>query len=207
MILQSGSQVDLVKHLKQTDLVKSHFKEREMKDLEYTLKSLRQRWVDEPEFRQHIEAEAETIKSELGILKQAIPRSLAEIGKDQPGLCEALVESMILNLSEFLNIGKNIAPRQIRETSELLCAEFQHLTLEHFAVVFHRAKLGQWGEIYDRLDGIVIAGWLRKYVEEIRQAVADTHVNKHMATKESRLNSGDTYTIRDITRELYKDKL
>lgn len=178
-----------------------------MKDLEYSLKSLRKQWIEEPERRVEIEQMAAVMKEELALLDNTIPKSLAETEKAKPGICQPVIEYMILQLSEYLNIGKNIKPAQIEETAALLFAEFDHLTLEHFAIVLQRAKLGYWGEIYDRLDGIIIAGWLRKYVEELRREVTLRRENHHLSTKESRTRSNEIYKIRDITSELYKDKL
>jgi hypothetical protein len=187
-ILLHGSAADLVNQL--------HYKQMQ-KDLEYSLESLRRQWVAYPERRLDIEAQAQALRAELHSVEARIPRSLAELERSDPGVPVAVLELMILKTADYLNIGKNITPDQIRETAELLAAEFGHLSLEHFAVVMQRAKLGQW-QVYDRLDGQVIATWLRSYVQELQSAAALAAQNRHLASKESRLGSGDTYRIRDL---------
>lgn len=192
-----GSAGELVRHLKKTDLINQIEYKRMRQDIEYGLQSLRKQWIQEPERRLDIETQAAAMLAELAQIEARIPRSLAEHDRQTPGFSAQILEFLILQTADYLNIGKNMSPAQIKDTAELLAAEFAHLTLEHFAVVLQRAKLGQW-QVYDRLDGQVIATWLRSYVQELQQAAALAAQNRHLALKESRLSSGETYRLRDL---------
>lgn len=202
-ILQSGSQNALARHLREVKLHAVREAEAELKDLEYAVKSLRRDWQDQPDRRDEIEAIVATHTNKMQVLRQSIPRRISELEKTDPGVAGILLETMILSLSNYLNIGKNIRPDQIQETAELLVSEYAHLSLEHFAEVFQRAKKGQWGEIYDRLDGVVIARWLDKLLAEIRIQVETKNENQHLSEKHSRASSGSIYRVRDVLTKFF----
>lgn len=198
-LLKSSSTVALVQHLKRTDLTRLPDQKKRLYDMQQELESLRRKWIEFPELRLDIEAEAAILKTQIGEMLDAIPRSLAEIDRAYyTGSSASFIEVMILSLVDYLNVGKNMSPAQIRETAQILATSHSHLTLEHFAYVIQRAKEGGWGQIYDRLDGVVIAGWLQKYVEEIRDQVQLRRANDHQATKVSRTADGITYRLRDL---------
>lgn len=186
-------------HLKKHDPIQVPGLIKKIADMEQELKSLRQIWKELPEERLNVEAAAKRIVAELDALKTYIPASLAELGvrygQETPIM---VLEAMILDLVEYLNIGKNMLPAQIRKTAEIIVAEHPTLTVEHFAVVFQRAKLGQWGEQYDRLDGVVIARWVTRYVQEIAEFVQRESENQHLATKVTRAGDTVVYRLRDI---------
>jgi hypothetical protein len=167
--------------------------------MEQELKSLRQIWRDQPEERLNVEAAATKIHEELAMLRRELPPSIAEVaarqGEDTPVL---VLEAMILSLVEYLNIGKNMTPAQIKQTAATIAAEHPTLTLEHFAVVFQRARLGQWGEQYDRLDGVIIARWVTRYVQEIAEFVQQTAENRHLSLKQTRAGDMTIYSLRDL---------
>lgn len=82
-------------------------------------------------------------------------------------MIRASVEGCIVSLCEFLNIPRaNMTESQIRQTAELSVDEYRNLTISDIMLIFRRAKLGQWGEIYGRIDGQMILGWFSEYFEE-----------------------------------------
>lgn len=181
-----------------------------MKDLEYTVESLRAQYKAEPdpERRADIEALGRKAAAELQLAQASLVPTVAEIDAAYgPGMSADLIAAMILKLRDYLNIGKNITGEQVNQTAEVLAAEYRQYTIEHFATVFQRVKLGKMGKVYDRLDGVVIAGWLDDYIEELRREVQLREENHHLATKTSRLESSGTYRISDIMREMTRENL
>lgn len=94
------------------------------------------------------------------------------IGGDK--VISAFIELNIARLALFLNVGGSINPDQIQSTAELITEEFGNLTISDINLIFRRAKLGQWGKIYDRLDGQIILGWFADYYNERCEYCAQT---------------------------------
>lgn len=80
---------------------------------------------------------------------------------------KSVIEGCIVGLCEFVNIPRaTLSESQARLTAALIVEEFRNLTIADILLIFRRAKLGQWGEFYGRLDGQMILGWFGKYFEE-----------------------------------------
>lgn len=88
----------------------------------------------------------------------------------------ALLNMLIGDLVMFVNVGKSMTPDQIVKTVDLVIEEYNYFKPEDFKLCFNRAKKGQYGALYDRIDGQLILSWLGEYdnertaeVEDIRQ--------------------------------------
>lgn len=110
--------------------------------------------------------------------KSGLP-SLAKMGSEFGAeQVEDLIKLWIIDMTEFINIGKSMSPTQIENTAFLIVSEFYHLNMADINLVFRRAKTGYYGEIYDRLDGQVILGWFKKYNQERCLAAEEESINK-----------------------------
>jgi len=89
---------------------------------------------------------------------------------------QAYIEGWIVNLRDFINIGKKMSDSQTQETAMMILDEFYNVTIADINLIFKRAKLGQYGQIYDRLDGQVILSWFDKYFQERCKAAADKSI-------------------------------
>jgi hypothetical protein len=89
---------------------------------------------------------------------------------------QAYIEGWIVNLREFLNLGRKMTDEQTQETAMMIVDEYYNLTIADINIIFKRAKLGRWGQIYDRLDGQVILSWFDKYFQERCRTAADKSV-------------------------------
>ena len=74
-----------------------------------------------------------------------------------------LIMFLLINVTEYYNIGKTMNATQIEELAVILCENFRNWTLSDFALCFKNAKVGTYGKIYDRIDGGVITEWCNKY--------------------------------------------
>lgn len=101
-----------------------------------------------------------------------------------------------------MNLGKNMNPEQMNETAYMIMDEYPFLTLADINLVFKRAKMGEYGNLYDRLDGSIIMGWFKTYfthrleaaeAESIRQA----GLYKPRSMQSTR--SGQTKKVDEIT--------
>jgi hypothetical protein len=82
------------------------------------------------------------------------------------------IEHELIILSAMVNIDQrlNIQPHQLQVIAQELYNEFKAESMEDISVCFRRGATGKYGEIY-RLDGAVISGWMRAYMEEKYQVI------------------------------------
>jgi hypothetical protein len=115
---------------------------------------------------------------------------------------QAYIEAWIVNVCEFLNIGKNMNPNQIYDTAELIAEEFHYLTVADINLIFKRAKLGRYGQIFDRLDGQVILGWFRSYDHERTAEAEQESINEanRFRSHDNRTGPSDPMPIKSFQR-------
>ena len=75
------------------------------------------------------------------------------------------VEYELMKLATLVSVGGNLNNSQVVFIAAELLKFFPNETLADFKLCFQRGAIGQYGEIF-RLDGIVIRGWMGKYLEE-----------------------------------------
>ncbi|MCF8299352.1 MAG: hypothetical protein K9J13_17520 [Saprospiraceae bacterium] len=108
---------------------------------------------------------------------------------------QAYIEGWIVNIREFLNLGRKMTDEQTRETAMMIVDEYYNLTIADINIIFKKAKLGRWGQIYDRLDGQIILSWFDKYFQERCKAAADKSILE-----------ADKYKGRSFPRHSIKEK-
>ncbi|MDF3076156.1 MAG: hypothetical protein K0S09_45 [Sphingobacteriaceae bacterium] len=81
-------------------------------------------------------------------------------------VAKALLVKVITDLISFFNIGKMMNGAQVASTVELMIEAYGQYKIDDFVLCFKRAKLGYYGQVYDRIDGNVIFDWFEKYIEE-----------------------------------------
>src|SRR5690606_32117391 len=70
---------------------------------------------------------------------------------------------------EFWKVGKSAfgdgetGQRVALETMKLIIEAYPHLIIADIKLVFKSAKLGEYGPVYDRLDGATILEWFKNY--------------------------------------------
>tara|TARA_R110000824_G_scaffold163590_2_gene339370 strand:+ start:1344 stop:1736 length:393 start_codon:yes stop_codon:yes gene_type:complete len=85
---------------------------------------------------------------------------------------------LLINLIEYYNIGKSMNAGQIEELGIILCENYNNWTIDDFALCFKKAKVGEYGKVYDRLDGGVINDWCQKYDSEKSNNITDWHLDR-----------------------------
>lgn len=76
----------------------------------------------------------------------------------------ATLSLFIIDAVKFFNIGKSMDADQVAQTAKLIAKDYYYLKPEDFRLCFDNAKRGKYGQLFDRLDGAVIFGWLENYV-------------------------------------------
>lgn len=121
---------------------------------------------------------ASNFKAVSDSLPTAINRAI-----DQPPICEvikitghgqvvAFVEFELIKVVALVSVGNNLNDSQIQFVATQLVEMFPNESLADFKIAFQRGCMGQYGEIF-RMDGIVLRGWMEKYLDEKYQVVED----------------------------------
>ena len=118
----------------------------------------------------------------VATLQQAISMdmpSLAIINKQfGDDFIQAYIEGWIVNLREFLNIGRKMTDAQTQDTAILIIDQFYNITIADVDLIFKKVKLGHFGQIYDRLDGQVILSWFNDYYGKRCDAFAEKSIQE-----------------------------
>lgn len=119
---------------------------------------------------------------------------------------QAYIETWIVNISEFVNIGKNMNENQIYETAQMILDSYPYFTLADINLIFKKAKKGDFGQIYDRLDGQIIFSWFTKYNQLRCSEAEEQSINQANSFKErdNRPHDRDTMSISNIKSRLFK---
>lgn len=78
----------------------------------------------------------------------------------------AWIEMWLVDLRLSVNIGKRMTDDQCTQTAILLLQDFYNLKIADINLIFRKAKTGQFGEMYNRLDGVMIYQWFDQYFNQ-----------------------------------------
>lgn len=121
--------------------------------------------------------------------------TLAELRQEnEPGLLLVL-ERMVMNLTEFFHTNELMTPGQIQETALRIAYRFGGLTLEDVTLCLHRVKNGDYGSVYNRVDGGAIMGWLQRYEQDWQAVGMERNARLHNQSKAGVWKEGHEYRI------------
>lgn len=112
-----------------------------------------------------------------------------------------LIQLIILDLIKFYHTSEKMSEAQIFETAFLIVNNFPGLTLEDVALAVHKAKSGEYGQIYNRVDGQVILNWLHKYKDKMQAAGMERELQRHVQGKGSTWKNDSGYRISAIQEQ------
>lgn len=93
--------------------------------------------------------------------------SLAIINKEfGEGHLRSFMVKILNDVLDFFSVGKSMGAVQVATTADLIIEEYYFLKPDDFKLCFNQAKKGQYGKVYDRIDGQVIFDWLSTYVSD-----------------------------------------
>lgn len=122
-------------------------------------------------------------------------------GDNGETICRAMMVDLLVNFLEYLNIGKNMNEAQVADTVTLLLQEYHLLRPDDFILFFSRAKTGRYGNLYDRIDGMVIFEWMNKYMDE--RATEIETLRRNEAKREDKA-TGEPIPMPDYIKEALK---
>lgn len=125
-------------------------------------------------------------------LEDAILRgnNLARFNGDYESAGVDSIRFMLENLQDSFNIESKLSLTQQYEIATLIIEKYANLlTLEEVALVFKKAKLSEYGKIYNRIDIQIIFEWIEKYLQsEDKQGFFERYNKKLSEQPVSNLN-------------------
>lgn len=78
----------------------------------------------------------------------------------------ALLTYAIIELAKFFNVQNNFNAEQVTLTANLVREKYYWLKPDDFKLCFKNVMKGNYGKVYNRIDGAMIMEWLDMYIEE-----------------------------------------
>jgi hypothetical protein len=72
----------------------------------------------------------------------------------------------IIMSTEFFNTGHQMSEMQAIQTASLLIEQYPVETFEDLLLCMKNAKIGKYGKVFNRVDGLIIFEWFRLYLNE-----------------------------------------
>jgi hypothetical protein len=102
---------------------------------------------------------------------------LSKIKKEDEASLHIALKNLIVNLVESLNLTQTVNESQIIEMVFLLSDKYWFVKLEELVLVFKKAKLGEYGKIYNRLDVQIISEWIDSFLKSEERALYFERLN------------------------------
>lgn len=118
---------------------------------------------------------------------------------DEAALLKA-VKTLIIALSESLNLTQNLNEGQVVEITFLIAERYYYLKLEELVLVFKKAKMGEYGKTYNRLDVQIIFEWIEKYFCSEERALLLEREAQNYKTQEKK----ELGTLTEVGRRIFE---
>jgi len=141
---------------------------------------------------------------ELKLSKTVYLPMLAELRRQNEEELLDILQLLIIEVVKFYHTSEKMSDPQIFETSFLIANTFAGLTLEDVALCFHKAKAGDFGTVYNRIDGPVILDWLHKYQDKMQAVGMERELQRHLQSKGSTWKHGADYRINAINATTFE---
>jgi hypothetical protein len=90
---------------------------------------------------------------------------------------------MLDQVQTFFNITVPMSAPQIAITCDLILERFGNYKIQDFQICFRKAMAGDYGKLYNRIDGAIILEWLNTYDKERTEEIVKLRERKHVETK------------------------
>lgn len=117
---------------------------------------------------------------------------------------QAYIESWIVNLRMFFNVGRAMTDAQTFETAMMIVEEYPYLNIADINLIFKNAKLGKYGKLYDRLDGSIILEWFERYFNDRCNAASERSIAEAESYKGGSYDSPER--VREFVNSLIKEE-
>lgn len=118
----------------------------------------------------------------------------------------ALLNILVSELVMFFSIGSPMGATEVKAAVQSIIHSFWMLKPDDFKLCFEMAKKGEFGPVYNRVDGNVILTWLAKYTElRTKQAIENNEAEHAKYKAESNNSILDRKQISDAEKSKYAE--
>lgn len=110
----------------------------------------------------------------------------------------AYIEYWIDNLNDFINASRKMTPDQMGETAIMIYQYYPYLNVADLNLVFTKIKHGEFGKLYESIDGVKILEYFRTYSNERADKIEQQGINSDEKFKQHNdyKRSSDTSDIK-----------
>ncbi len=119
---------------------------------------------------------------------------------NEAGLRDNL-QLLIISLLKYYQTTEQIHVEMVGLIADRIIWKFGGLSIEDVAVCFNMAMNGDFGKVYNRIDGGVIMGWLQTYTERQQELIHQKNITNHADEK------GSTYKDFNAHRKVVPKRL
>jgi hypothetical protein len=84
----------------------------------------------------------------------------------------AVMVAMMDSCQQYFNLQQPMNAQQLALTAELMLEDYYYLRVDELQICFRMAMKGEFGPVYNRIDGQVFFEWLKKFMGK-RQSVSE----------------------------------
>jgi len=84
----------------------------------------------------------------------------------------AVMVAMMDSCQQYFNLQQPMNAQQLALTAELMLEDYYYLRVDELQVCFRMAMKGEFGPVYNRIDGQVFFEWIKKFMGK-RQSVSE----------------------------------
>lgn len=150
-----------------------------------------------------------TVKQALMVKAPSVGMMVRQYGDT---VMEGFIEMWLINLNESINLKRPLKEHQMEECAILVLEEFRHLTIADINIIFRKAKLGEYGELYETLSIDKVLTWFREYFE-VRCDVAGSMTRqeadkfKYLEQQGQRSSLKDAATMQEVMHDYKLNKM
>lgn len=102
-----------------------------------------------------------------------ISPALSELKKNKgEQIAIGVLVSLMDECQQYFNLQQPMKPQQLMLTAELIIEKYYYLRVEELRICFRMAMMGEFGTVYNRIDGQIFFEWILKFLPT-RQNVTD----------------------------------
>jgi hypothetical protein len=102
--------------------------------------------------------------SELTVTKAIEGDQLSTLRKVNENEIFKAIAIMLKELEMSLNLTTKLSEYQVIEIPILVCQKYFYLKLDELILIFRKAKTGDYGKVFNRLDIQIICEWIEAYI-------------------------------------------
>jgi hypothetical protein len=181
----------------------------ELDRLNKSLDFFRQDWPHEDSDKKERMIEQvskDIIKVEEQLSKTVHMPSIAELKRSDYNSLADDLETLLIHTVKYFDVTTENIAHNSRIIAVEILETFPNLTLEDVMLCFQNAKDGLYGQLYNRIDGLVIKKWLHEYQLEKQKAIIRISEVDEIQHKEIKRTISEEVSYRAVPPRRIRDE-